>query len=242
MPEVVLGACLHHGKTAIKSANTLNQGTGPDSLQTACPWWTCQHKGKRPRMRLRAVQTPLRAHRPWVRGCRLAEVRWEHLPAMQDAEHGMHQPKHLMPCRHGKASSMPAGDVCHVMPLGGPANGRRCQSVRWCMDSPAPPSAPSAMYGPAMSGALPASPSRPAVVLWAMRWAHLAQHLQAHLLRRRSRRPPRHRPSCTSRHRETASAGQQEPSRTRHGASARAGQLCILPSPASVREQAFHPQ
>ena len=32
---------------------------------------------------------------------------------------------------------MPAGDVCHVMPLGGPANGCRCQSVRWCLDSPA---------------------------------------------------------------------------------------------------------
>ena len=102
--------------------------------------------------------------------------------------------------------------------------------------------------GPAMSGALPASPSRPAVVLWA--------HLQAHpclLLRRwRSRcreagrwerleRLPRHRPSCTSRHRGTASAGQQEPSWTRHGASARAGQLCTTQALPMAEEQGQSP-
>ena len=80
------------------------------------------------------------------------------------------------------------------------ATGRPCQ---WLPLSerplvPGQPRPPSAVHGPAMSGALPASPSRPAVVLWAMRWAHLAQHLQAHLLRRRSRRPPR--PDIGSRH------------------------------------------
>ena len=59
-------------------------------------------------MRLRAFQTLPRAHRPWVPRCRPVEVRWEHLPAMQDAEPVEHQPKHLMPCRHGEAASMPA--------------------------------------------------------------------------------------------------------------------------------------
>ena len=57
---------------------------------------------------------------------------------------------------------MPAGDVCHVMPLGGPANGCRCQSVRWCLDSPAPPSAPSAVPGlPCREPCLPAPAVRP---------------------------------------------------------------------------------
>ena len=204
-------------------------------------------------MRLGAVQTPLRAHRPWVPRCRPVEVRrevrWEHLPAMQDAEPVEHKAGHLMLCRHGKASSMPAGDVCHVLPMGGPATGCRWQSVRWCLDSSAPPSA---VHGPAMSGSLPASPSRPAVVLWAMRWAHLAQHLQAHLRRRRSRcrearrwerldAPPRHRLSSTSRHREQASAGQQEPSWSRHGASARAGQLCTTQALPMAEEQGQSP-
>ena len=52
MPEVVLGAFLLASR----------HGMG-------------QHKGDRPAMRLRAFQTPLRAHRPWVRGCMLMEVR-----------------------------------------------------------------------------------------------------------------------------------------------------------------------
>ena len=184
-------------------------------------------------MRLGAVRTPLRAHRPWVLGCRPVEVRrevrWEHLPAMQDAMHGMHQPKHPMPCRHGEASSMPAGDGCHVMPMGGLplAAAVRASAGAWT----APPAVCRARA--CHVGSPACHPSRPAVVLWA--------HLQAHpcllLRRRRSRcrkagrwerleRPPRHRLSSTSRHRDQASAGQQEPSWTRHRASARTGQLC----------------
>lgn len=89
MPEVMLGAFLLASR----------HGMG-------------QHKGERPAMRLRAFQTLLQTH-PWpVPRCRSVEVRrevrWEHLPAMQDAELRMHQPKGLMPCRHGEAASMPA--------------------------------------------------------------------------------------------------------------------------------------
>lgn len=86
-------ACLHHGRTSMIPPNYPIRITGPDSLQTACPWWTCQHKGVRLRMRLRAFQTLPRAHRPWCLAVALM---------------AMHQPKRLMPCRHGEAVSMPA--------------------------------------------------------------------------------------------------------------------------------------
>ncbi len=81
MPEVVLGACRAKGVISNDTPPPPLARHGlPELLEAVLPASRLgmgQHKGERPAMRLRAFQTPLRAHRPWVLGCGPVEVRRE---------------------------------------------------------------------------------------------------------------------------------------------------------------------